>query len=375
MFQAKRGSRFTFLSLFAVLVISSSAQALPNYYPKDYGKIVEASRSEKGLLVYSAMAADNWKPILAAFNQHYPWIKVRTLDLKASEVFQRYIAEAATGVSTADFIATLSATGWARFFQENRSLRYASPEIPYLPQWSLRGERVYTFSADPAVMVWNTKILPADMIPKGLADLAAKVQKKPDFFRGRLTVGSDTSAFGMFGTWGLYRHHGEKLWTWLNIIGPLTRPEATGGAQIEKILSGEYMMSFKASGITLAVSSVKKAGKLMGWKYMEDGNIVLLRGMAIPGKAVNAHSAKLLLDFILSQEGQVAMTKGNFTAYRPDAADQIPDPTFHLARLIKIIGEKNMVIVGWDPEYGDEAKFNAIRDRWRQAYFPDKKSK
>lgn len=184
MFQVKNASRLILMAMVVALIgISAVAEAVPNYYPKDYNKIIEASRSEKGLLIYSVMAADNWKPILAAFHKYYPWIKIRTLDLKSSEVFQRYIAEAESGIATADFLASLSATGWARFLHENRALRYPSPEIPYLPNWASRQESVYAFSGDPAVMIWNTKILPADMVPKGLADLVEKVKKKPDFFR------------------------------------------------------------------------------------------------------------------------------------------------------------------------------------------------
>ena len=369
MFQAKRISTSILIALVAVSIgISTLAEAVPNYYPKEYNKVIEASRSEKGLLIYSAMAADNWKPILAAFHKYYPWIEIKTLDM-GGELFQRFIAESESGISTADFIATLQPTGWARFLKEKRGLHYLSPETAYLPKWGSRQDTVYSFSADPAIMVWNTKVMPAETVPKGLADLADKIQKKPDFFRGKLTSYGDTSTFGMFGTWGLSRHHGEKFWTWLDIIGPATRPEQTGGAQLEKLLSGEYMMSFSTSIITLATSAVRKAGKLLGWKYVEDGNIVLQRGMAIPHKTPNANSAKLLLDFILSQEGQMAMTKGNFTAYRSDAAEKIPEPHLHLERLVKLIGEKNVILVGWDPEYGDEAKFKAVRERWRQAYF------
>jgi iron(III) transport system substrate-binding protein len=372
MSQAKKISRFMLVAMALALIgISSLAEAQPHYYPKDYNKIIEASRAEKGLLIYSAMATDNWKPILAAFHKYYPWIEVKTLDM-GGELFQRHIAESESGIATADFIATLQPTGWARFFEEKRGLRYPSPEIPYLPKWGTRQETVYSFSADPAIMVWNTKVMPAEMVPKGIADLAEKIQKRPDFFRGKLTSYGDTSTFGMFGTWGLSRHHGEKFWTWLDIIGPVTRPEQTGGAQLEKLLSGEYMMSFSTSIITLATSAVRKAGKLLGWKYMEDGNIVLQRGMAIPHKTPNVNSAKLMLDFILSQEGQVAMTKGNFTAYRADAAEKIPESHLHLERLMKLIGEKNVVLVGWDPEYGDEGKYKAIRERWRQAYFGKK---
>ncbi len=373
MFQVKRISKMILLAaIMALIGISSLAEAVPNYYPGDYNKIIDASRAEKGISIYSNMAKDNWGPILTAFNKHYPWISIKTLDLNSGEVFQRFIAESEAGIATADFLVTQPPHGWARMLKENRALRYPSPEIPYLPKWASRQEAVYAFSCDPSIMVWNTKVLPADMVPKGLADLVEKIKKKPDFFRGRLTCYNDTSTYGMFGAWGLYKHHGEKFWTWMDIIGPLSRPESSGGAQLEKVLSGEYMMSYNVGVITLAVSSVKKAGKLLGWKYMEDGNIVLLRGLAIPKKAVNVNSAKLLLDFILSQEGQVAMTRGNFTAYRADAAEKISEPQLHLDRLIKIVGEKNAVIVGADPDYGDEAKFKTIRERWRQAFFGKK---
>lgn len=180
---AQKVSRFILTAMILAWAgMTSLAEAVPNYYPKDYNKIIDASRAEKGLLIYSNMAKDNWNPILAAFNKHYPWIEIRTLDLRASEVFPRYIAEAETGIATADFMVTITPTGWARVLEEKRALRYSSPEIPYLPKWATRQETVYTFSGDPAVMAWNTKIFPADMVPKGMADLVEKVQKSLIFF-------------------------------------------------------------------------------------------------------------------------------------------------------------------------------------------------
>jgi len=372
MSQQKKASKLIFVLLVvAFLWTPVLAVAVPNYYPKDYDKIIEASRAEKGLYIYSNVSTDNWKPLLALFNKLYPWINVKLLDLGGSEVLPRYIAESQTGTPTADFLVTQSAPGWARLLGENRLLRYPSPEIPHLPAWSSRQETVYSFSADPAIMAWNTKIFPADMVPKGMADFAEKVQKKPEFFRGRLTSYNE-GAFGGYSAFGFYKHHGEKFWNWLDIIGPMTRPGSSGGDQLEKMLSGEYMMSWNFSAINLASSTAKRAGNLIGWKYTEDGNPVLVRGMGITIKAANPNSAKLLLDLLLSQEGQVALTKGNMTVYRPDAADKIPEPTLHLAGLIKAIGEKNMIVVGWDPEYGDEAKFKALQARWRQAVFGKK---
>lgn len=57
MFQAKMVSRLILIAMVVALMgISAVAEAVPNYYPKDYNKIIEASRSEKGLLIYSATA-------------------------------------------------------------------------------------------------------------------------------------------------------------------------------------------------------------------------------------------------------------------------------------------------------------------------------
>jgi iron(III) transport system substrate-binding protein len=213
MYQAKKGSRLILIAMAAALMgITASAAAAPNYYPKDYDKIIEASRAEKGLYIYSNVSTDNWKPILAVFSKLYPWINIKLLDLGGSEVLPRYIAESETGTPTADFLITQSAPGWARLLGEKRLLRYSSPEIPHLPTWSSQQETVYSFSADPSIMLWNTKIFPADMIPKGMADFAEKVQKKPEFFRGRLTSYNE-AAFGGYSAFGLYKHHGEKFWT------------------------------------------------------------------------------------------------------------------------------------------------------------------
>jgi iron(III) transport system substrate-binding protein len=372
MYQATKVSKLIFILLVVALMgIPVLAVAAPSYYPKDYGKIVEASRAEKELLIYSNVSMNNWKNTFDVFRKMYPWITIRTLDLSGNEILPRLIAESETNTPSADFVTTQDAVGWARLLGEKRLQRYPSPEIPYLPKWASRQETIYTSDISQVICAWNTRLLPADMVPKGVADLADKVQKRPDFFRGKITSYQD-GGFGIYAMWALSKHHGEKFWKWVDIIGPATRPCHSGGEQLEKILSGEYAMSWMLGALTMGTSTAKQAGKLLAWKYMEDGNAVILRGMGIPSKAANPYSAKLFLDFMLSQEGQVAMTKGNMTAYRPDAAEKIPDPTLHLGALIKTIGEKNMAICGWDPEYADEAKYRAVQSRYRQAYFGKK---
>ncbi len=51
---------------------------------------------------------------------------------------------------------------------------------------------------------------------------------------------------------------------------------------------------------------------------MHDGQPVLLNSMAITENAASPNSAKLRIDFILSQEGQYALALDGFTPSRSD---------------------------------------------------------
>src|SRR5689334_7886000 len=55
----------------AVLVAALGLQA--NAAPPG---AVEASKKEKGLVIYGNVASDNFAPIVAAFRKKYPWIEV-----------------------------------------------------------------------------------------------------------------------------------------------------------------------------------------------------------------------------------------------------------------------------------------------------------
>src|SRR5437667_10678625 len=65
----------------------------------------EKSRKEKGLVIYGNVAADNFAPIVAAFNKKYPWIKVETLDLGPAPAFERYLTESSVRHRSATLIA------------------------------------------------------------------------------------------------------------------------------------------------------------------------------------------------------------------------------------------------------------------------------
>jgi iron(III) transport system substrate-binding protein len=338
--------------------------AYPDYYPAAYEEIVESSKAESPLVVYSAMAESNWKPVLDAFHELYPWIEVQTLDLGGSEAFERYYAESATGAQTADLIIMPDPTGWLEFVKNRgEAMEYQSPESSQLPDWSMPFPGLYTVTTDPMLILYNELVLPEDLRPKGISELVDMATANPDLFTGKITTYDVVIPFAFGINWAFVRDCGEDTWDLLETLGPMTLPEQSGGTQLQKLASGEYAVGyFVSSGVFPKLPDLEG---IVGWSYIEDGTPVYLRGMAIPSGAKNVNSAKLMLDFCLSHDGQVAWSKGGMTPYRADlTAEECPRTFQSIAQ--QIGGEEKMVLINYDENA--TAGQTAFVERWNQAF-------
>jgi iron(III) transport system substrate-binding protein len=328
-------------------------------------QMIEASKNEKdGLLVYSIMSENNWKPVLEGFNAKYPWIKVTTTDLGAYEVFERYYTEAAGNARTADFIATTAPDGWINFIKKGEVDPYVSAEDANIPAIGKIDKGVYAVSTDPMVFVWNKALLPAP--PKTMAELASMIQADPAKFNGKLvTYDSAGEGFGYGLNWFYTKSKGDEGWKTLEGLGA-TKPRilTSGGKIIDSVLAGETMLGYFVSNITVQ-PRLAAAGQLLGYSFVPDAQVVAVRPMGVTKKAASPNSARLLLDYILSAEGQLAFAKGGLTAYRTDVADQAP---LHLAQVSKAVGgEDKVIFVRPEAEIADQTKHDEFITRWQKA--------
>jgi iron(III) transport system substrate-binding protein len=329
-----------------MLAGTGHAQSLPDYYPKDYSKLVEASKKETPLLIYSNMGPAQWKPMLTAFNKPYPWVQVQTLDLSSSEVMERYLAEKATGSRTADLLVTAAADAWLKMIDRKEITNYASPEASKYPQWSIPSPGLYTVATDPLIFLWNKQLVPENLRPKTFADMVKFAKENPNIFKGKITTyGAHMDSFGYTTAWAFQKHHGQKSWDWWQVIGPMTRPERSAGPMIEKITTGEYAMGyFLGARTTLVLRNDPARAAILGWAFIRDGNPVMMRGLAVPKASTNVNSAKLMLDFLLSHDGQVSVGQGGFVPLRPDVKqEEVPLNTYE--SVLKEIGSENAILI------------------------------
>lgn len=351
--------------LFAATVATPLfAQTLPSYYPPDYSKLVEASKAEDGVLVYSVMSAQNWKPVLDSFKEKYPWIKVETLDL-SNEIWSRYYSEKAAKSRTADLIISLGVGPWIEFSKKKEVAVYDSPESKHVPDWSKPFAGVYSISADPVLIAWNSKILPNQKITTmaKVAELATDPKLK-----GKLTTyDAGSGPLAAVFPWVWSQHHKDDGWAILDKVGPVTKPERSGGQMLSKLVTGEYAIAYLTSAITVLPKLNSPGVKgIIEWSFITDGQPLYARGMAVTASAKSPNSAKLLLDHAISRQGQIGWGQGGMTPLRDDIAEG-DVPFFTYKGIVKAVGgEKNVEVLRYDPDYD-----NAIvgyTEKWKKAY-------
>lgn len=339
----------------------------PDYYPADYAKLVEQSKKEGELLVYSNVAEYNWREILQGFKARFPWVKVATLDLGPGEAFERYYSETSADKKTADLIVNGAPDAWQRFISTGQQEQYKSPETDKLPEWSRPFPGLYTLATDPMVIIYNKMLLKPSEYPESAQQLAAMAKADPGRWKNKLTTYDASShSFAYAIHWSVVDHGKPAGWALMEQLGPLTRPESGGSTMLDKVMGGEYLAAYYTSGITV-FPRMKDTGrdKIMGWALPKDGTPMMLRGMAITKATKSPASAKLMLDYMLSHDGQIAAGRGGMTPYRPDVkASEVPYLTYD-AIAEKLGGEQNMIIIGYDPDMVTEykpfiARWNAL---------------
>jgi iron(III) transport system substrate-binding protein len=328
-------------------------------------ELVEASKKEQKLLVYSIMSKDNWAPVLDEFKKRYSHIDVEALDLGAYEVFERYYSEGAGNARTADMIISSAPDGWQDFVKKGELTEYKSTEDDgsKYPAWSKPVPGIYTVSTDPMVIIWNKKLLQTP--PKTMAELADMATKNASQFTpAKIVSYEETNATGFAANWFWAKKQGDKAWSILEAIGQ-TKPklESSGGRMVDSTLSGETLVGYFVSYITVA-PKLSSAQEVLGYTMIGDGTPLITRGMGITKKAQSPNSAKLMLDFILSQEGQIAFANGGLTAYRPDVADRAK---IHLDKLSTEVGQQNLLPFAFDPDIADKTKTDDFRARLKKA--------
>lgn len=332
---------------------------VPPYYSLFYGDIISASKTENGVLVYSVISADSWEPVIRAFQEHFPWVNVIPLEVTTGDVFARYAQDYGTNIRTADIIISPDVIAWQEFIAQGQVLTYRSPEGAYLPSWAKTGTGIYALSGEPLLIVYNKQLLAAP--PETMEQVGILASAFKNDYQEKISTIDMNSPEGFVANWFWLENKGEAGWNVLNAIGK-TAPVLTDSHT--RLLQSMALGDTRIAYFVPSSSLMNRQDEFpeLGWSYIKDGQPVMLYNMAITQANTSPNSAKLFLDFLLSQEGQIALSMGGLTPYRSDIA-RISE--LHIETVSQQVGQENLIFSSIDPEMQNASVVQPLLERWQ----------
>jgi len=297
--------------------------------------LYDGAKKEGKFLWYTSLIAN--KEIVKIFESKYPGVTVETYRASGTQLATRVLAEAQSKRYLGDVIET-SPPGLMVLRDSQLLLPYSSPflsEYPEAAKQKASGGLVFwTTDRESYIGVgYNKNILPAADVPKNFDDLLKPALK------GKMAISNDDVAARLVG--GMIKSKGEAFVKKLK-DQDIKVHGVNGPGFNELIVSGEVPISFTAihSNIGHAVDK----GAPVAWVPME---LVpsISGGVAVFSHAQRPYAALLLVDFLLSPDGQKMLIE-----------------TFKHGSAVKDYGFKR-----WYPEEGlTTSQYDQAMDKWQK---------
>ena|SRR5438876_1677983 len=353
----------TLATLIAATALNASAQ-VPTGYPADYAKVIEGAKKEGKLVIYSATDSKAAEPLIKDFSALYPGVKVEYNDMNSTEVYNRFISEAAAGGATADLLWSSAMDLQMKLVSDGYGLAYKSPEAGAIPAWADWKHMAYGTTFEPVGFVYNKRLVPADEVPTSHEEFAKLISSKADKYKNKVTTYDIEKSGVGFAFITQDAIDNPKFWTLAKALGDAgVRVQSSTGTMLERISSGENLIGYNILGSYALVRAKKDPS--IGVAFPKDYTLVLSRVMFVNKSAKNLNAAKLWLDYTLSKRGQtVIANESQLYAIRADVKGETTS-----AELIKQYGEtlKPMPVGPLLLQYLDQTKRLAFLKQWKEA--------
>jgi iron(III) transport system substrate-binding protein len=284
--------------------------AIANYSGGDRQAMLETgARRERGLLLYTT--GTQIEPLIEAFERKYPFLKVTVQRGTQADIARRALEEYRVGYRKLDMFE-LSSEGLILIRDANILQPFRSPEAAAFDAAAIEPARHWVVVRESYTGIgFNSKAIPPARAPKNYRDLLA-----PEW-RGRMAMsGSVSTASNFVGALLLtvgadfVRRLGEQN---------IRVYSVTARALADLMISGEVTLSPTIYNSHVE-ASVARGAPL---RWVAPGPVpVTDTAVALARAAPSPHAAMLLIDYLMSQEGQHLYRRLGYGSARLDANTQ-----------------------------------------------------
>ncbi len=282
--------------------------------------LIEAAKKEGKLSIYSSTDAGEAAGMLDGFRKLYPFIALEYADQNTTEMYNKFVAEAAANSGTADIMWSSAMDLQIKLVNDGYAQAYESTERKALPDWAVWKDQAFGITAEPLAFIYNKRLVPEADVPHSHADLTKLLTDKKATYQGKVTAyDPERSGVGFLLITQDAKQSADSTTALIKALGAGgAKFYTSAGAMMERVASGEHLIGFNIFSSYAANRQAKDPN--LGMVLPTDWTLVLSRVAFIPKGARNPACAKLFIDYMLSSAGQTALAANFMGPVRTDMA-------------------------------------------------------
>ncbi|MGE5536992.1 MAG: ABC transporter substrate-binding protein [Gemmatimonas sp.] len=297
----------------AVFAVSGTARAVDP-------AIVDAAKKEGEVVWYTTLIVDQLvRPASSAFEKKYPGIRVRYVRNNSTETAIKIINEAKAGRMQADVFdgtntsEVLKKEGLVEAWMPDSAKDW--PRDVADPDGWWVATNVYVLTPG-----FNTELVKKGTEPRTFDDLLDPKWKGKMVWNGSVSTSGGPGFIGNV----LSFMGEEKGMAYLQKLSGqrIANLDVSARQVLDQVIAGEYPLALQIFNHHTVISA--KKGAPSDWIKMEPATVVLQVASVAKG-APHPNAGKLLLDFLVSDEGQQFFRKADYLPASPRV--EAPDPS------------------------------------------------
>jgi ABC-type Fe3+ transport system substrate-binding protein len=278
-------------------------------------RLIEGAKKEGQVVIYAALIQNQaMRPIAEGFGKKYPFVKLSTWRADSEAIVKKASAEVRANNVVADVIEGTGAGEEA--VAADIVQPFYSPEVAGFPE-AYRGSgglwaptRLSYYG-----IAYNTKLVPADWVPKSYEDLLDPRWKGKMAWRIGSSTGTPLFLTNLRLAWGE-----DKAMAYFDKLKDQKIVNFGAGSArtlVDRVIAGEYAIALNIFAHHPLISKGKGApvnSQLMDPVASTAATMSLVKGLHHP------HAAMLLADYILSKEGQGILARAEYFPVDPEVA-------------------------------------------------------
>ena len=283
-------------------------------------KIVDAAKKEGQVVWYTTLIVDQLvRPVSAAFEKKYPGVRVSYVRNNSTETAVKIINESKAGKMQADLF---DGTNTSTVLKKVNLVEAWKPDSAKDWPADVADPQGYWVATNVYVLTpgFNTEMVKKGTEPKVFDDLLDPKWKGKMVWNGSVSTSGGPGFIGNV----LHTMGEEKGMAYLTKLSAqkIVNLDVSARQVLDQVIAGEYPIGLQIFNHHTVISA--KKGAPSDWIKMEPATVVLQVASVAKG-AQHPNAAKLLLDYLVSDEGQAFFRDADYLPASPTVA--APDPT------------------------------------------------